>query len=268
MQRQTITVTGLLGLAALAYFAQPFSASLNLTSMTAAELGIMVGQLAFFAMVVERATEIFVNISFAKRRKEVMQDIAPMAQKLHQLHTQFGQLEAAAKAAPIAAQYLEDIKTAQTQFNTVKSDPVHVADTLNLKSDVYLFSLICSAAIGIVLAFVGVRIFTGLEFINCAQALDEKATNIISKTAQTIQKSVQGLESSPSHDALKTSVENSVKAINDSMEACPSKIQSNAFRAIDKIVTGLLLAGGAAGLHPIINLNKHLKKGDPLDQAN
>jgi len=164
------------GIAIPMFFPDTFYNSLQLNLIPASQTGNLLAQLIFYALIIERITEIFVDTSFSSQK------------------------------ASIEAQYVNE----KEGFEAASKE----LEETQLAEKIRLSAIVFSISIGILLALVGVRILGVL--------VDPIA--------------------------------------NEALSDIP--FQNTLRNGTDVMITGLLLAGGAAGLHPIINQLKRFGYSD------
>lgn len=196
-------------------FPSTFYTALELQKIPASQTGNLLAQLVFYALIIERITEIFIDTSFSGQKTAIKtmyvyeEEGLKMARKsfgtMNPLDAETDKYQVLANAVTLAENKLE-AKRVTTKANERWFD---------LTGKIKISAILFSVSLGILLAMVGVRILGVL-----VPPLEFVATN------KTI----------PFQASLRTGV--------------------------DVVITGLLLAGGAAGLHPIINQLKKFGHGE------
>jgi hypothetical protein len=187
------------------FFPTTFYNALELHKIPASQTGNLLAQLVFYALVIERITEIFIDASFSGQKTSIKSGYIYEQRRVEAALKSFetmNHLEAESeKYLSLANSVTEAKEKLEAKKVAVKANE----RWLNLTGKVRLAAIIFSITLGILLALVGVRIL--------------------------------GVLVPPIEGEL------------------PSKVpfQSSLRNATDVMITGLLLAGGAAGLHPIIN---------------
>lgn len=185
-------------------FPETFYNSLQLNKIPASQTGNVLAQLIFYAVIIERITEIFVDSSFSGQKARIeahyineKEELEIAAKELEQTHLD-----------PNSNDYkalVNSLSAAKSKLGTKKLNSKINEKWSTLTEKIRINAILFSISMGILLALVGVRILGVLEA------------------------PIEG--------------------------EFPEKIpfQNTLRNGTDVMITGLLLAGGAAGLHPIIN---------------
>ncbi|MGB0907050.1 MAG: hypothetical protein ACPGVT_06120 [Maricaulaceae bacterium] len=258
MKFQTLLACGIviIAFAATLYFTQ-LSGFLDLKKITAAQTGALITQMMFYAVIVERVTEVFVNASFAGKRKDVHVQYIHQARSFMEAKKQLEEAQKSYAKASVISQLATAVQTKSDNLEKVKENEEIDKKLLKLKTEAKWFSSTVSITLGILLALIGIRVFGTLSVSGVPVDID--TTRFVD--------AVKGI------DGLTITPEKIAEAINsvdkDTLEIVPawnalSEIQKNLFRATDVIMTGLLLAGGASGLHPLLDMAKKINPS-PVD---
>jgi len=203
---------GLLGLTALLgsgiaipmFFPDTFYNSLQLNLIPASQTGNLLAQLIFYALIIERITEIFVDTSFSSQKAGIE---AQYVNEKEGFETASRELEETqlAKDSPEYKTLVQEMNDSKSKFDLKKINSKINQQWSELTEKIRISAIVFSISVGILLALVGVRILGVL--------VDPIANEAVSDI--------------PFQNTLRNGT--------------------------DVMITGLLLAGGAAGLHPIIN---------------
>ena len=203
---------GLLGLTALLgsgiaipmLFPDTFYNSLQLNLIPASQTGNLLAQLIFYALIIERITEIFVDTSFSSQKASIEAQYVNEKEGFESASKEFAETHLATDSLEYKTLAAE-LKDAKSKLDSKKIDSKINQKWSELTEKIRISAIVFSISIGILLALVGVRILGVL-----VDPLAEEALSDI-----------------PFQNTLRNGT--------------------------DVMITGLLLAGGAAGLHPIIN---------------
>ena len=200
-----IIVLILAGVSVPMFFPSTFYNALELHKIPASQTGNLLAQLVFYALVIERITEIFIEASFSGQKTEIKSKYIYEQKSVDAAIKSFKTMSHLNAESEEYVTLAKKVTTAKENLEVKKIAVRANEHWLNLTGKIRLTAIVFSVVIGISLALVGVRMLGVL---------------------------VTPITAEP-----------------------PTKIpvQASLRNAMDVMITGLLLAGGAAGLHPIIN---------------
>jgi len=178
-----------------------FSDSLDLTSRSAAKTGNLLTQIIFFALLIERATEVYVSSAFGTKQKALQSQDWAERKKLAHLERLLNESLHASDTVTRKT-LIDEVLKAQKTLKTKQVDMDIDPQWTKLKQKVETHTTVFALGLSLLISLVGVRVFDGLT---------ENANSL-----------------------------------------------SNLVSGTDVIITGLMMAGGAKGLHPIMNMVKSL----------
>ncbi len=233
----TIAIAGLLALLAAGLIANLLGfTEVGLRGLDGAEVGTLFLTLIFVALVIERAVEVYVALAYGARERELGRESA-IAGKLLQVaedavSTETArQAEAAAPDSDRLARVRAEADTARKALGQAKVAAVGAAVALRDRK--------ARAATGLSLGLSVLAALVGIRLLGQFLPLDEagRLTGAFAETCAALARQ-QGT----------TPAELSAEA----RAACRSvELQLAAFRLVDVILTALVLAGGAEGIHQI-----------------
>ncbi len=195
-----ILVILVIGFTVPMFYKGDFSAPLNLHDISFKQTINLLAQLVFYALIIERITEVYVDSVFSSQKAEIkaiyineLEDLEREKERLTELDAQM--------SVTLFKKQQKRVQSALENLDNKKDDEKINIRWLNLTNTIREHAIIFSLVCGVLLSLVGINMLSSLT------------------TAEIASDSLQA--------SLRTSV--------------------------DVIMTGLLLAGGAAGIHPIIN---------------
>jgi len=183
-------------------FASEWRGVLDIKNITAGKTGNILAQLALYALVVERVTEVYINTTFNKYKADLKKLDAVETRKVHILQTTYKSQQ---NALEEQKQTLTALNAAKLDLEKKRQDANVDAQWIDLTNRIKKHASIFGMLVGIALALVGARVLG----------------------------SVAASETLSTH-------------------------QSTLLAGADVLITGMLLAGGAEGLHPLLNKVKSL----------
>jgi len=195
----------LAGISIPIFFPATFYNALQLQKIPASQTGNLLAQLVFYALIIERITEIFIDSSFSGQKTEIK---AMYVYEEDALKTATKSFEAMSSLNVGSDEYQSlsnAVTSAKERLETKKIAAKANERWFELTGKIRISAILFSIGLGLLLALVGIRILGALVV-----PIDVAASTKL-----------------PFQDSLRTGA--------------------------DVMITGLLLAGGAAGLHPIIN---------------
>ena len=242
----------ILGTSALVAFSNFFTGHLNLKAITAGQTGALLAQMTFYAIIVERITEVLLNLKYAGRRKNEGVKIAVETGALKVAQAELAEARrSTSSAAPLIDTLSQQVSERFNDLQSARKTNGTEEELMKIKADSQKFALLVSVFFGLLLGLVGVRIFGSLTVVD---------TNFIPDESQ-IRQVIKGIPNlKGSQDTVSRDMILALSEIKDQKDGTigMDNIQKKMFQGLDVIVTGLLLAGGASGLHPILNWGKRL----------
>lgn len=207
MNNRLIGITFLIlgGISIPMFFPSTFYNALELHKIPASQTGNLLAQLVFYALIIERITEIFIDSSFSGQKSDIKSMYTYEEQNLESASKDFASLSHLDVGSEKYQGLANAVTAAQEKLNSKKIAMKANERWFELTGKIRITAILFSIFLGILLALVGVRILGTL---------------------------IPPIESPSS---MKIPFQNALR------------------NGTDVMVTGLLLAGGAAGLHPIIN---------------
>lgn len=206
----SVIILVLAGVSIPMMFPATFYNALELQKISAQQTGNLLAQLVFYALIIERITEIFIESSFTNQKTGIKATYVYEEESYERAAKAFQKVTLLEVGVEKYNSMEKSLSAAKENLETKKSNAKANERWLELTGKIKLAAILFSISLGVLLALVGVRILGTL---------------------------VPPLEfGAPDKDI---------------------PFQTSLRTGVDVMITGLLLAGGAAGLHPIIN---HLKK--------
>ena len=183
-----------------------FTQAIDLSNRPATDTGNLLTQIMFFALLIERATEVYILSAFgAEQRVLQSKDLAQRnaldrAKRLLKESLQTSD-------SNVRKTLIDEVFKAEQQLTIKQSEPETETQLIDFKQKVGTHSTVVAVGLSLLVSLVGVRVFGGLIDADASITL---RTKLVSGT--------------------------------------------------DVIITGLMLAGGAKSLHPVMNLITSLAK--------
>ena len=209
-----------------------FSNGLQIHMLKATQSGNMLTQLTLYALIVERVTEVYSNAVFSGDKNRLEVKVMKEERKANRLGAILQKMPPDV-AMTAAHSITDELRRVEDEISKIKDDKF-AKSLIDLDRRIVLHTTFFAIGIGLLISLVGVRVISSL-----VQIVSDSAPSL---TANDAEKTITGVSTNP-------------KAI---LEVNEFGLQSKLRGTVDVVLTGLLLAGGAKGLHPIINQVKKL----------
>ena len=231
----------------LVAFTPYFTGYLNLKAISAGQTGALLAQMTFYAVIVERVTEILVKMKYSEEKKMEKIKVATEAGAFKTAQAELAAVNVyTPSAAPMIATLSQKVDDTRVELQRVKAlNNTDIAE-VELKAKAKKFAILTSTVLGILLALIGVRIFGTLSIVEASYVPDKT----------TIKRAISAIPSlAADQDAVVKQITTALSEIKETQNGTVDMqpFQQKFFRGLDVIFTGILLAGGAAGLHPLLN---------------
>jgi hypothetical protein len=248
-----LLVVGLTG-ATLTLWLFPAFSIIAFDDVSPADVGQVFLGLIFVALVIERATEVYVNVQLEPDKQAALQ---PVVNSKAQVHRARAELQAERKSpSPSHATIQARENRLETAINDLGQQTQAVVPQLQEHANqARTQTSVLAMSLGVLAGLVGIRALAPFlddgQLVNCvAGAMDADARDAI-ETA---------LKGNLSGDQLQTAQSMASEAFKTPCNV--EDWQRRLFAGVDVILTGALLAGGADGLHQIVKKVTEFGKAD------